>query len=197
MIKEGNIYAYRTNAANPSTATINPNFLFRRVTNVPSGYKRFDGTTPVVGEPLVKSRFPLSRLVWITYNGPSATRTLPPQTPIPLTTDPNYDMWALQWVYGIPASYLQAGTAANIKACFGLTWVGTPTYAWTYTNPAGSSGANAIMRLDQVAAAGREPDFFELLQAGILSGSLGQNTAPPPGIRAVEQQGKMSSRTFT
>jgi hypothetical protein len=37
------------------------------------------------------------------------------------------------------------------------------------------------MRLDQVAAAGREPDFFELLQAGILSGSLGQNTAPPPG----------------
>jgi hypothetical protein len=32
------------------------------------------------------------------------------------------------------------------------------------------------MRLDEVAAAGREPDFFELLQAGILSGSLGQNT---------------------
>jgi hypothetical protein len=32
------------------------------------------------------------------------------------------------------------------------------------------------MRLDQVATAGREPDFFELLQAGILSGSLGQNT---------------------
>jgi hypothetical protein len=32
------------------------------------------------------------------------------------------------------------------------------------------------MRLDEVAAARREPDFFELLQAGILSGSLGQNT---------------------
>jgi hypothetical protein len=32
------------------------------------------------------------------------------------------------------------------------------------------------MRLDEVAAAGREPDFFELLQAGIFSGSLGQNT---------------------
>jgi hypothetical protein len=30
--------------------------------------------------------------------------------------------------------------------------------------------------LDEVAAAAREPDFFELLQAGILSGSLGQNT---------------------
>jgi hypothetical protein len=32
------------------------------------------------------------------------------------------------------------------------------------------------MRLDQVAGANREPDFFELLQAGILSGSLAQNT---------------------
>jgi hypothetical protein len=32
------------------------------------------------------------------------------------------------------------------------------------------------LRLDEVAAAGREADFFELLQAGILSGSLGQNT---------------------
>src|SRR5207247_9523773 len=49
-------------------------------------------------------------------------------------------------------------------------------HALTYTNPAGSSAASAIMRLDQVAAARREPDFFELLQAAILSGSLGQNT---------------------
>jgi hypothetical protein len=32
------------------------------------------------------------------------------------------------------------------------------------------------MTLAQVAAAGREPDFFELLQAAILNGSLGQNT---------------------
>src|SRR4029077_8810313 len=39
---------------------------------------------------------------------------------------------------------------------------------------------NRIMRLDEITGT-REPDFFELLQAGILSGSLGQNTAPPPG----------------
>jgi hypothetical protein len=32
------------------------------------------------------------------------------------------------------------------------------------------------MTLDQVAAANREPDFFELLQAAISNGSLGQNT---------------------
>jgi hypothetical protein len=169
-------FSRETNSPSFSPATptsINPNFLLSRVT---SSFTRFDSTTAVVGEPLVKTRFPLSRLVWLTYNGPSALRVLPPQIPALPTTDPNYDMWALQWLYGVRTSYLQAGTALNIKACFGLTWVGTPTYAWTYTSPAGSSAANVIMRLDQVAAAGREPDFFELLRAGILNGSIGQNT---------------------
>src|SRR5262249_44575866 len=158
----------------PATpTTTNPNFLLTRVSN---GFTRFDGTTSVQGEPLVKTRFPLSRLAWVTYNGPSALRTLPPQSPALTTSDPNYDMWALQWTYGVPASYLQAGTAANIKACFGLTFAGSPTYAWTYTNPTGAGAASSIMTLAQVAGASREPDFFELLQAGILSGSLGQNT---------------------
>jgi hypothetical protein len=159
--------------ANSATA-VNPNFLSRRVT---TSFTRFDGTTAAVGEPLVKTRFPLSRLAWITYNGPSASRTLPPQSPTLPPTNPNYDMWALQWVYGIPASYLKAGTAANVQACFGLTFGGTTGAPWTYSHGA----ANRILRLDEVAAARREPDFFELLQAGILSGSLGQNTALPPG----------------
>lgn len=154
---------------------INPNFLLRRVTN---SFTRFDGTTAEVGEPLVKTRFPLSRLTWITYKGPSASRALPPQIPTLPPTDPNYDMWALQWLYGIPAGYLQAGTAANIKKCFGLTFPpgGAAGSPWTYANPNGTVAVNRILRLDEVAAAGREPDFFELLQAGILSGSLGQNT---------------------
>ena len=159
--------------ANSATA-VNPNFLSRRVT---TAFTRFDGTTAAVGEPLVKTRFPLSRLAWITYKGPSALRTLPPQSPTLLPTDPNYDMWALQWLYGIPASYLKAGTAASIQACFGLTFGVNAGDPWTYSHGA----ANRILRLDEVAAAGREPDFFELLQAGILNGSLGQNTAPPPG----------------
>jgi hypothetical protein len=94
-------------------------------------------------------------------------------------------MWALQWLYGIPASYLQAGTAANIKTCFGVTFGVNPGDPWTYTNPTGSSAASAIMTLAQVAAANREPDFFELLQAGILSGSLGQDTGGPGGTRGV------------
>jgi hypothetical protein len=101
----------------PSTPTaVNPNFLLARVTTVPSGYKRFDGSTPVVGEPLVKTRFPLSRLAWITYKGPSAdvynSNPNPPYDPV----------IANLLSSGVPLSTIQAGTKANIKACFGLTF---------------------------------------------------------------------------
>jgi hypothetical protein len=160
-------------AALATTATtINPNFLLRRVT---TPFTRFDGTTSVVGEPLVKTRFPLSRLAWITYKGPSA---------VVYAANNNDPVITALTTAGVSLSTIQAGTAANIKACFGLSWPAAviPGSAWTYTNPTGTAAANSIMRLDQVAAATREPDFFELLQAGILSGSLGQNTAPPPGI---------------
>jgi hypothetical protein len=58
-----------------------------------------------------------------------------------------------------------------IQTCFGLTFE-AQLVPWTYSHGA----ANRILRLDEVAAAGREPDFFELLQAAILNGSLGQNT---------------------
>jgi hypothetical protein len=166
---QGGVYAYRTNAASPTS--VNPNLLYGRVT---SSFTRFDGTTAVVGEPLVKTRFPLSRLAWITYKGPSAVvYTANPIDPVIL---------ALTGA-GVSISTIQAGTAANIQKCFGLTFApaGTPGSPWTYTNPTGVTAASRILRLDEVAAANREPDFFELLQAGILSGSLGQNTAAPPG----------------
>ena len=159
-------------AALASTSTaINPNFLFRRVT---TSFTRFDGATAVVGEPLVKTRFPLSRLAWITYKGPSAGLA---------TTDPVYQALSQSLVNSgesavHAATIISAGTANNIKRCFGLTFPtgGAAGSPWTYTNPTGASAANRILRLDEVAAVGREPDFFELLQAAILSGSLGQNT---------------------
>jgi hypothetical protein len=159
-------------AALASTSTaINPNFLLRRVT---TGFTRFDGTTAVVGEPLVKTRFPLSRLAWITYKGPSA---------VVYTANPNDPVILALTGAGVSIPTITAGTVANIKKCFGLTFPtgGTAGSPWTYTNPTGAVAASRILRLDEVAGAGREPDFFELLQAGILSGSLGQNTAPPPG----------------
>ena len=140
--------------ASTSTA-VNPNFLLRTVT---TSFTRFDGTTANVGDPLMKTRFPLSRLAWITYKGPSASLA---------TTDPVY--LALTGA-GVTTTTIQAGTATNIQTCFGLTYVSSDL--WTYSHGA----ANRILRLDEVAAAGREPDFFELLQAAILSGSLGQYT---------------------
>jgi len=165
----GSTIAYAS-LANSGTA-INPNFLLARVT---TSFTRFDGSTAALGEPLVKTRFPLSRLAWITYKGPSASRNFPPQLPALLPTDPDYDMWSLLWTYGVPQTFLPSGTVPNIQACFGLTFLvgGTAGDPWTYSHGA----TDRILRLDEVAAAGREPDFFELLQAAILSGSLGQNT---------------------
>lgn len=148
----------------PSTPTAtNPNFMSIRVPSNPS-WTRFDGTLAVEGEPLVKTRFPLSRLAWITYKGPSATLA---------TTDPVYQDLVNA---GVSTTTISAGTANNIKRCFGLAFGGNPGDAWTYTNPLSSTPAGTIMTLAQVAALNqREPDFFELLQAGILNGSLGQS----------------------
>jgi hypothetical protein len=161
----GSTIDYAASASSPDA--INPNFLLRRVT---SEFTRFDGTRAVVGEPLVKTRFPLSRLAWITYKGPSASVYL---------TNPNDPVITALTTAGVSVSMIQAGTTQNIKKCFGLTFppggaLGSP---WTYMNPNGTAAVSRIMRLDEVAGARREPDFFELLQAGILSGSLGQNTA--------------------
>jgi hypothetical protein len=145
---------------------INPSLLEVRVT-VP--FTRRDGTPAELGEPLLKSRFPLSRLAWITHRGPSAT--LP-------TTDTLYNA---------------EGTPEAIKACFGLEWTrdaglafqptdapGPPDeqlgyFFWKYdhSSPNGKVRPESIARLSSVADAGREPDFFELLKAGILVGSLG------------------------
>jgi hypothetical protein len=148
----------------PTPTATNPNFLSIRVPSSPS-WTRFDGTLALEGEPLVKTRFPLSRLAWITYKGPSATLA---------TTDQVYlDLISA----GVSPTTISAGTANNIKRCFGLTFGGNVGDPWTYTNPLGTTPSNTIMTLAQVAALNqREPDFFELLQAGILSGSLGQNT---------------------
>ena len=66
------------------------------------------------------------------------------------------------------------GTAASVQACFGLTWDSSPSsFRWIYTGSAGSTPVTAIKTLAQVAADQREPNFFEMLKAGILKGSLG------------------------
>src|SRR6266498_2819407 len=112
-------------AALASTSTaINPNFLLRRATTT---FPRFDGTTAVVGEPLVKTRFPLSRLAWITYKGPSA---------VVYAANNNDPVITALTNLGVSLSEIKAGTAANIQTCFGLTFGVNAGDPWTYSHGA-------------------------------------------------------------
>lgn len=124
-------------------------------------FERLSGSQARVREPLVKNRFPLERLSWITSDGPSAD--LP-------SSDPRYN---------------QRGTGDNIRASFGLAW-DNASHAWSYGvnssgTPFGGRVPQRILRLQEVAALSaseaREPDFFELMQAAIHVGSLGRGFA--------------------
>jgi hypothetical protein len=94
---------------------------------------------------------------------------------------------------GIAASLLTNGTAANIASYFGLTWSNAATPlggAWYYNvhngssngvaNRAGNNNQGSINRLSAVAALpagqGREPDFFELLKATQVVGSIAKGS---------------------
>jgi len=153
---------------------INPSFLSIRVTNA------FSVTNPMggvelrgIGDPLVKKRFPLNRLAWLTYAGPSANRTVPASSN---ASSADQDMWLLVNKYGISTNYLAQGTAANIQRYFGLSW-NSSSNCWTYVHNGTNTGTGAIMKLSDLAAlsgaSAREADFFELLKATIGVGSLG------------------------
>ena len=90
--------------------SINPNFQTLLVT---TAFTRNDGTAANVGDPYLNKRFPLQRLNWLTYNGPSAARTIPTKKPNS-ATDPDWDMWLLTSRFGLTSDFLQQGTAANI-----------------------------------------------------------------------------------
>jgi hypothetical protein len=186
-------------ATNPSLLTI------RVVTN----FTRFDGTTALLGEPLVKTRFPLSRLAWITYKGPSA---------VVYAANPNDPVILALTTAGVSFTTIKAGTAANIKTCFGLVWdsrayvpatatTNSQGQQWVYISPnsANTGGnfdptlnpsgnpASDIKTLATVASENREPDFFELLRATTLDASLGQNTGGGVTSSASDAQG---AKTF-
>jgi Tfp pilus assembly protein PilX len=161
------------NSAVGGDKSINPSFPTVRVQ---TSFTRNDGSTANVGEPLVSKRFSLQRLAWITYKGPSASRN-----------QSDADIQALI-NNGIPWSYLQQGTEENIKKYFGLTWDGTNN-RWKYDVYRGTAGSDRIIMLVgrptgtganaaiYVQDANREPNFFELLKAGITLGSLGKTAA--------------------
>jgi hypothetical protein len=147
----GNAYAYKDNAANPAATPINPNILNVRVCSSNGcGFTRADGTQANPGELLINRRFPLTRLAGL---GPTGIVT---------TTNSTV-------VNGVPS----VATSATIQRDFGLQWDSNGNNRWNYVGGSGSTIQTAIERLDQVAAENREPNFFELLKAVILSGSVG------------------------
>jgi hypothetical protein len=165
---------------------INPRFLEVRVSSVfkrnnsfksaygPSDITKSDfGQVAAVGEPLVKERFALNRLAWITYAGPSATRN----TSATATTGSDGDIGLLKQ-NGITKEWLDLGTDSNIQKFFGLSWDSTNS-RWKYNVHNGSTGTGstgAITRIKSLPglAQPREADFFELLKGTLQVGSLGK-----------------------
>jgi hypothetical protein len=112
------------------------NPLFAKV-RVQNAFTRRDGSRAEPGEPLMKRRFPLSKLALVA----SATASSP-----------------------------ASGEAARREQYFGLQW-DNAAKRWNYSQ---YGPGTTIKTLATVAGENREPNFFEVLKAGILSGSLGK-----------------------
>jgi Tfp pilus assembly protein PilX len=181
------------NTAYGGDDNINPAFLSVRVA---STFTRNDGTAAVLGEPLVKKRFALNRLAWLTYAGPI---TLNGATYNPALA--NSYVSALKNTYGFSDAFLLQGTPANIYKYFGLNWVtdtastnrvpGDGQQKWLYdhskanpasgvnSSPVTALGTGGIVQTIQTLGSFREPDFFELLKAGIACGSKAKAGVAP------------------
>jgi Tfp pilus assembly protein PilX len=177
------------NSINPSGTTYPLGFLSIRVLKT---FTRSDGSSAVVGEALVKRRFDLNRLAWLTYKGCSAdVYNANPSDPI--ITD--------LISQGFSSSFLQQGTDINVQKYFGLSWkvdssrstgIGDGAKKWFYNyhlwGTGGTGARGAIMTLPQIAGLTtatqqHEPDFFELIKAAVCVGSLGKaySYAASPG----------------
>ncbi|GAT32564.1 Tfp pilus assembly protein PilX [Terrimicrobium sacchariphilum] len=147
------IYAYKDRADDAVAA----NRFFPNV-RVKSAFTRLNGTEAKPGEPLVASRFDLSKLGWVRHDG---------TCPAGVTDDDIYNTFGLR---------------RNASG------------AWVYDH--GQPGR--ILTLEEVASQNREPDFFEILQAGILQGSLGLASGNPltPGSSTGGEYYRLNAMTW-
>jgi len=174
------------NSAYQADDTANPPFKSIRTA---TAFARNDGTTAVIGEPLIKKRFALNRLAWLTCDGPIADDSGNLNT-----SDSNINAiinylapTTANATVLIPRTFLQEGGPTNIHKYFGLTWVagpsgqGSPGGYWYYDHGSQLSNGTVLGTLNQVATANREPDFFELLLAGINVGGIAKTTGSGVG----------------
>jgi hypothetical protein len=170
----GSSINYNANRNSPGSAN-----RFLPNVRVSGTFTRADGTAAQQGEPLLKTRFPLSRLALIQKDANPSTPALD-LTPEIVAFVNNFE--ARRIANGGSAL---GGVTVNEKAAwlvqlvFGLVW---SSDRWIYAGPSGSTAQSAIKTLAQVTSDNREPNFFELLKASVLSGSLGKTTAADTGI---------------
>ncbi len=126
-------------------------------------------TSTAVNRDLANVRFSTAGTV-THYNDDGTTSTYQVSAGDPLIQR-RFSLAKLAW---LTPSGPAAGKTAAVTACFGLTWQSGPWY-WEYS--AASTSPVGIKTLSQVASETppREPNFFELLKAGILTGSLGRD----------------------
>ncbi len=90
------------------------------------------------------------------------------------------------------AGLTNGATATQVVQSFGLVWDG-PNYAWKYVGPTISGPVlSSVSTLAQVT--GRQPNFFELLKAGILAGAV--NVVPSPQFSSFPNFGAIDSRYY-
>src|SRR5581483_6148860 len=153
---------------------INPSFLSVRVTAAFDRNDR-DPADPngsgyikaLIGEPLVKTRFALNRLAWLTFKGPIASDPAGGQGLGTLSADPDLQpVIASLRQRGLSDDFLRRGGPTNIQKYFGLKWNDpSDPNAWLYAD-------SSIKTLSQVASANRDANFVELLKAAIKVGSI-------------------------
>lgn len=150
--------AGKTNAVNPRLLT----FDFDRDVQIThyrddGRIEREDASQPYSyaagpGTPVVHRKFSLAKLAWLGPDGPQAA--------------------------AFHSSLSDAEREKAIQDCFGLRWDATGSFPkWVYEH----GQTDRILTLNEVRLAGREPDFFELLKAVILEGSLGKHPGPGSG----------------
>ncbi len=116
-------------------------------------FTRRDGTQARAGEPLVKTRFPLSKLDLFAQhkNGASDRGKIEQEIK---------DYFGLKFV---PAG------ADGTREFDHWEYIGDSTHGtkiYKFASPDNDSNKECVLSLDDVANMGREPNFFELLQAG-------------------------------
>lgn len=166
--RERNSPSYFPNPNRPKTGANDdawnpafPSLVYPQAVTVPKDATLQADLNIKQGDPLVIRRFPLCRLKWLTTDGPSAS-----------------------------SGGDSGGTAANIQRYFGLTWdTANGKKRWIYNH----GNADRILTLGELqstmAVQKREPDFFELLKAAIVYGSLGlelNNGTAQPALASTE-----------